>query len=140
MEGAPPSARSQTLPTSARVRKRREFLALQSSGRRMPTRHFLVVAGRAPSGPVRIGITVTRKIGCAVERNRVKRNVREVFRRERSRLGAGLSLVVIARDGSPRLGAVATAAELAPAFLALAERTGDRAGREPRAAHPGSAS
>lgn len=47
--------------------------------------------------PTRLGITITRKIGNAVTRNRIKRLVREVFRRNRSRLPSGLDLVWVAK-------------------------------------------
>ena len=47
--------------------------------------------------PTRLGITVTRKIGRAVARNRIKRLVREVFRRNRNRLAPGLDMVWIAK-------------------------------------------
>lgn len=42
----------------------------------------------------RLGITVTRKVGGAVERNRIKRVMREIFRRHRARLAPPLDLVV----------------------------------------------
>jgi len=45
----------------------------------------------------RLGITVTRKIGHAVARNRIKRLVREVFRRHRSRVAPGLDMVWVAK-------------------------------------------
>jgi ribonuclease P protein component len=45
----------------------------------------------------RLGITVGRKAGSSVERNRFKRRVREWFRHEREGLGAPLDIVVIAR-------------------------------------------
>lgn len=117
--GSMPSSRRQTLPTAARVRKRREFLAVQRAGRRLPARHFLVLEMLAGAGPARLGITVTRKVGNAVERNRVKRAVREAFRRTRSRLADGSALVVIAREGAAALGAVRTARELEPVFARL---------------------
>ena len=111
----------QTLPTSARIRRRREFLALQGSAKRRPTRHFLVLVARDAAPTARLGITVTRKIGNAVLRNRVKRSVREAFRRCRETLPGGIALVVIARDGSPRLAAREVAEELAPVFSQLSE-------------------
>lgn len=110
------------LGKEARVRKRREFLQIQNAGRRVATRHFLVVYVAASDGPARLGITVTKKIGNAVVRNRIKRAVRETFRSCAATMARGVSLVVIARDGSSQLGVPATAAELAPAFASLAGR------------------
>jgi ribonuclease P protein component len=123
-----PTSRRETLPTAARVRKRREFLAIQGSGRRLPTRHFLVVQAdekARPAAPARLGITVTRKIGGAVARNRIKRAVREAFRRRRDRLAESLALVVIARDGAASLSPTAIAAELEPVFARFARTHGE---------------
>jgi ribonuclease P protein component len=50
-----------------------------------------------PSIPARIGITVSRRVGGAVVRNRVKRLLKEAFRRHKRELPADLELVVIAR-------------------------------------------
>jgi ribonuclease P protein component len=125
--GRTETSRPQTLPPAARVRKRREFLEIQRVGRRVPTRHFLVVhLPRGDDACARLGITVTRKIGTAVVRNRVKRAVREAFRRVRSSFEGGIDLVVIARDGAGRLAPGAIGAELTTAWTAFA-----RAGTEP---------
>ena len=51
----------------------------------------------------RLGITVSRKVGSAVVRNRVKRQVREWFRAARPRLRPGIDLVVIGRSAAARL-------------------------------------
>ena len=56
-----------------------------------------------PLPPRRLGITVTRKVGNAVERNRVKRLVREVFRRHKDAFPAHGEIVVVARTGAPGL-------------------------------------
>jgi ribonuclease P protein component len=71
------------------------------------------------SGPAQLGITVTRKVGSAVVRNRIKRSVRELFRRRRKLLADGLRVVVIARQGAGDLEGRAAAAELLPAFAKL---------------------
>jgi ribonuclease P protein component len=105
------------------VRKRREFLHVQSAGRRVPTRHFLVVHVAGGDGPARLGVTVTKKIGNAVVRNQVKRSVRESFRKRRGALAPGTAVVVIARDGAGHLSAREADAELAPAFARLGEAT-----------------
>lgn len=56
------------------------------------------------SGTTRIGITVSRKVGNAVVRNRIKRRVREWYRWNRDDLGRGLDIVVIARPAAVELG------------------------------------
>jgi ribonuclease P protein component len=89
----------------------------------MPTRHFLLVHASCPSGPARLGITVTRKIGGAVVRNRIKRAVRETFRRCRGALPDRLAIVVIARTGVAALAGREIAAELEPALRGVGERT-----------------
>jgi len=70
-------------------------------GRRFQT-HFFVVfrLERDLPGEARLGITVTRKVGGAVRRNRIKRLVREWFRGRREELKS-CDLVVIARRGIP---------------------------------------
>ena len=87
--GSTPGSRTCGVPKEARVRKRREFLQIQNAGRRVATRHFLVVYACSGDGPPRLGITVTKKIGNAVARNRIKRAVREAFRGEAATLYRG---------------------------------------------------
>jgi ribonuclease P protein component len=86
-------------PAQLRLRQRREFLAVQRLGRKHHTRHFLVFVSRDadPARAPRIGITVTKKIGNAVQRNWIKRRVREVFRRKHHEFNGGLQMVWIAK-------------------------------------------
>lgn len=76
---------------------------MQREGRRRVTAHFVVLTRDRPAGPSRIGITTSRKIGHAPDRNRVRRLVREFFRRHHARLRRALDVVVIARTGAPLL-------------------------------------
>ena len=89
-------APTQAFPKDRRVRKRSEFLRIQQTGSRvmLPSAIVLLTA-RPDDGPARLGITVTRKFGNAVERNRAKRLFREVFRRASALLPSGVDFVVI---------------------------------------------
>ena len=86
-------------PPSSRIRKRLEFEAAQTGGRRATTAHFvfLLHARTETDAPARLGIVASRKIGNAVVRNRSKRLVREAFRKARDLFGSGIDVVVIVR-------------------------------------------
>ena len=91
------------LPKAARVRRRREYLAVQGRGQRLYSGEVLVLAQPAGADRARIGITVSSKLANAVGRNRVKRWVREAFRQIQAELPP-IDLVVIARGGAPTMG------------------------------------
>jgi ribonuclease P protein component len=63
-----------------------------------------------------LGITVSSKVGNAVVRNRIKRQVREIFRRRRAVLRPGTDILVIARKSAAALAGTSIAGELARAF------------------------
>ena len=88
---------------AARLRRRREFLAVQQRGRKLYAGEVLVLALDAGGARARIGITVSSKIANAVARNRVKRWVREAFRAVEGDLPA-VDLVVVARRGAVNMG------------------------------------
>lgn len=103
------------LPRVQRVRKRADYLSIQGSGRRFTGDHYMLFARRASGdpGPARLGVTVSRKVGNAVLRNRVKRWVRESYRRMQRDVPPGMDLVVVARPSAAGAGYEPTAAELA---------------------------
>jgi ribonuclease P protein component len=88
---------SQSLPRRERVRKRREYVAVQGRGRKLHTDSFLVFVLPRADSPARLGVTVSKKVGGAVERNRVKRLVREAFRRFKTLFPQGLDIVFVAK-------------------------------------------
>ena len=92
-----PSGDTQRFRSVDRLKKRYEFRRVQLSGRRIHTPHFLVVVQANALPNTRLGITVTKKVGTAVERNRIKRVVREVFRNNRLLFPASHDVVFIAK-------------------------------------------
>lgn len=97
---------------SDRLLQRRDFQRVAREGRRVSSRSFVilvaptaVISKNSPRCPRarRLGITVSRKVGNAVVRNRVKRGVREWFQHQRELLVRGIDLVVIARPDAARL-------------------------------------
>ena len=97
-----PQAREFAFRATDRLHRRSEFIRAQRGGFRVQTAHFVIYAFvTAPAPAVRLGVTVARRIGGAVVRNRVKRRVRECFRVTlRGMLPTGTDLVVIARVGA----------------------------------------
>ena len=95
------------LPRERRVRKRQDFLRIQSGKRKLRSNHLLLAISpprNQEHNDSRIGITVTRKVDKrAARRNRLKRRVREFFRRERSLFTEPVDMVVIALDGATEL-------------------------------------
>jgi ribonuclease P protein component len=81
-----------------RLRQRADFLAA-ASGSKVPSKSFVLqTRKRNDDGPVRIGFTVSKKVGNAVERNRVRRRLREIVRySDALRLQPGHDYVVIGR-------------------------------------------
>ena len=89
---------SQRFPKSRRLRKRAEFQRVYEQGRRIRSALFTAhVRDAETTAPGRVGLTVTRAIGKAVVRNRVKRRLREAVRRHWPELPDGLEVVLHAR-------------------------------------------
>jgi ribonuclease P protein component len=81
-----------------RLRKRAEFLGAASGLRVAADAFVLQVRERADTGVPRVGFTVSRKVGTAVERNRVRRRLREVVRlSDADRMRAGNDYVLVGR-------------------------------------------
>ena len=94
---------NQTFSRDARIRKKKDYLTVYQQGVRKDTRHFIVIARPNGSGFSRLGVTVSKKAGGAVTRNRVKRLLREFFRLHQSQFTPAQDIVIIAKRNMPAL-------------------------------------
>ena len=91
---------------------------MQDQGRRVEVPHLVVRwAGNDGDAP-RFGLAVSRRVGNAVVRNRVKRWIREALRHERQGLG-GVDVVLIARTSAAEAGHAALRDSVAKAFVRI---------------------
>ncbi len=107
-----PEGQRYAFPKSARLLIRREFLSLQQRGKRRHSPHFVVVSAPAQGRRSRLGITVTRRFGKAVVRNRMKRVLREFFRTRQVYITPAQNILIIPKVGADALEFIQVAEEL----------------------------
>jgi len=107
-------------PAHARLKARRDFLRVRECGKKAHSRHLLVVYAPNEMNS-RLGIAVTKKTeASAVNRNRVKRVIREIFRLHYSRILGNFDFVVVVRKNVKEL----PYEELSREFLGVLMREG----------------
>jgi len=79
------------------LRKNHEFKRLYNKGKSAASQSSVVYLRRNGRPENRLGITVSTKIGGAVQRNRVRRRLKEIYRLNESKLSPGYDIVVVAR-------------------------------------------
>ena len=118
-----------------RISRSAEFERVFRQGRSTANRHFVVHAfpRSAPAADVdagpptpRLGLSVSRKVGGAVERNRVKRLIREAFRATAPALRPGYDFVVVARPDALELAERRGLAGIRDALAELLDEAGAR--------------
>ena len=108
----------QTLTRADKLRKRHEFVSLSRCGKSVSDRYFILAYQPNRIGHARIGITITRRVGNAVVRNRIKRIVREFFRMQPVLREKSVDINVIAKKPAARVHSARASASL----HALADR------------------
>lgn len=82
--------------------------------------YLVLYARKNRSATNRVGVTVSKKLGCAVVRNRVRRRLREIYRLNEHRFAPGWDIVVVARSRCVQ----GDFQSLTDAYLSLAEKAG----------------
>jgi ribonuclease P protein component len=97
--GSPGSPGSLGIGKEMRLRQRVDYIAVQTGGKKLHGRHVLAIARRHDGARTcgRLGLTVTKKVGNAVVRNRIKRLLREWLRLH-GWVPPGWDMVLVAKD------------------------------------------
>jgi ribonuclease P protein component len=117
-------------PKSRRLKRGADFERVYARRLRAGDGVLLVFADDNPDGSTRIGLSVSRKHGNAVRRQRMKRLLREAYRLDQHKIPEGLDLILI-----PRADSGAGLAEYRQSLLRLTRRLHNRL-RQPQAAAP----
>lgn len=92
-----------SLTKSERLLRRADFEKLSEDGNRIDSDYFVILYSQNGLGKLRLGVTVSKRVGRAVTRNRVKRLVREHFRLRRALFSDSYDVNVIAKGGTSDL-------------------------------------
>ena len=88
---------NETLRPQERIRKRKDFLFLYKKGYRYRGKYFNLIYLSNDFSFSRMAVVVSKKVGNAVKRNKIKRQMRTLFRRNKSLLKAPLDIIIIAK-------------------------------------------
>jgi ribonuclease P protein component len=89
-----------SLKREERLSKKAELIDLKLHGRRYYTSSFLVALKENGTDTTRLGISVSKRVGNAVKRNRIKRLIREFYRLNKHQIPRGYDMMITAlKDG-----------------------------------------
>lgn len=124
-------------PPLQRLTKRAQFLFVRAGFRASRPTVMVEARRREPGGPIGLGLTATKKIGGAVERNRARRRLREAARKLLPEMGvSGVDYVLVARQQTPSAPWPALLDDLGNALIRLRADLEAPAGRAKRAKAP----
>ncbi|MBN2321175.1 MAG: ribonuclease P protein component [Acidobacteria bacterium] len=109
---------SERFPHSRRIVRSVDYKAIYETGKKIHSGKFVLFSRENAVGHTRLGITVSRKIGCASKRNRIKRLFREIFRKSSAEIPDNFDIVINAKTGCVGAGF----GELREEFIAAARR------------------
>ena len=92
---SPSGSHDEAFPKATRLLSRADFLRVQRGGLKQHTRSLLILFKPNRLGRTRLGIAVSKKYGNSVKRNRIKRLIREIFRRNQQLFQKCSDLVVV---------------------------------------------
>lgn len=106
--------RRYTFQSELKLRRSEEFKTVMKKGRKRVFPNFVVFLSLNGFSHLRLGVTVSKSIGNAHVRNRIKRLIREYFRLHQHDYKNGVDIVVIARKGASQVNYAMIKDELAP--------------------------
>jgi len=102
------------------LKKNHEFKRLYNKGKSSANQCVVVYCRRNGRPDNRLGITVSAKLGCAVQRNRIRRRLKEIYRLNELKFSSGYDIVIVARTRSRFAGF----SELEDSVLSLVAKLG----------------
>jgi ribonuclease P protein component len=87
---------AESLAPRERIRKKKDFLVLYRKGYRYKSKYFNLIGLSNDLAFSRVGVVASRKVGNAIVRNRAKRWMRELFRRNKDLLECPIDLLIVA--------------------------------------------
>jgi ribonuclease P protein component len=130
VEDVPSGSAAPRRTKRGRLSRSAEFERVYRQGRSHGSRHFVLHAfpreqtSSQPADGPRLGVSVSRKVGGAVDRNRVKRLLREAFRAEAGALPDDVDVVIVARPDALELAEREGLAGVQAAIAELVARVG----------------
>ncbi len=84
------------LPKENRLKKRKEFAYIYKNGKKLNSKNLSIVITPSKLNLTRVGFSVSNKVGKAVQRNKIKRQLRSIVRKQLNNLRIHQNFVLIA--------------------------------------------
>ena len=88
------------MKTTSSLKRNNEFRRLYNKGKNAASKYVAVYCRKNGRAANRLGVTVSTKLGGAVQRNRIRRRLKEIYRLNETNLSVGYDVVIVARQAS----------------------------------------